>query len=974
MFEARERERTNARGMTVRSMTVGQKASLSLLFAVLVFAAFAVAAFSGLFDLVESRFYNPTVARSYEKTLDEAAKASDAYHSLNLERFRAVLGTDAVKRSFLPNMGAQDAFDRANAFGKLQEETPGLTGLRLVDAAGKRIHFSTFRTDIQRQTDTETIYRNYGDSGDRPYEELASAEATGGRIILDPEGNRFVYSLPFSDSFGVYRGSALFYVSQSGLVSSLLRSGLMALGDEAILAADQGVILKVPIAGKDALAAHIAGLWRDGLSRDPLTITEASGTSSSLVLFSRKTASAGALGMVVPSSSFVFPASMKWLLLGSFFITAYLLAFLILNLRQDRMTVLSDRIKRFQINLLEGYLANKADIDFERWSRELEARRGEVKVEFKRSMGIKRKAADSEVDALVDKSWDEILAILGKKAEAEALPSGVSVKEVERLIAEAIRKGNFVLPPQVVEVQAPSVARLPSVAPATVAAVPAPRPVPSPASRETEELEEAEAVEEVEDLEEAEAVEEAEDLEEAEAVEEVEDLEEAEAVEEAAEPEEAEAVEEAAEPEEAEAVEEAAEPAEAETLEEIEELEEAGAVAAPATEGEAGQSAYLRPPEPLSTLEPDALEELEPVEEELEPVDEEPAFGDMRAVAAQALALASDTDDIPLIPESSGLELADESDIADIIGFIEIDEVGLAGDLDFAAPSEFGSSATEEVAELEEIAEPVAEGAAIRDVEEAQDLEDFGDLEPMEAEQPVAPGPGQGGTGARPSAPAPERSISLGSLDLSALAAWQEGPAGAEEMDATRSGHVVAESPVVEDLLPVEALAGPAGEAEEPTGARAETQPVELPLVSDEQMERLEALPVFEPSDSSGEEAKNLLPLTGDRYVYFSPDRYAAAAAFTSTVILGELPLADDDEETRPSPDPEAGSPRPACADGRVDPDEECDGPIVWKNGLWQVDREGERLPVELDPALKRLADSVLSTDPGTEGGNSLRP
>ena len=44
---------------------------------------------------------------------------------------------------------------------------------------------------------------------------------------------------------------------------------------------------------------------------------------------------------------------MKWILLASFFVTAYLLAFLLFNIRPDRMTVLSDRIKRFQINLLE---------------------------------------------------------------------------------------------------------------------------------------------------------------------------------------------------------------------------------------------------------------------------------------------------------------------------------------------------------------------------------------------------------------------------------------------------------------------------------------------------------------------------------------------------------------------------------------------------------------------------------------------
>ena len=146
-------------------MTVGQKASVSLLIAVLVFAAFAVAAFSGLFDLVESRFYNPSVARVYEKNLSDAAKASDLYHKLNLDRFGAVLQNEAIRRSFLPNVSAEDAFNRTNAFGKLQEDTVGLVGLRLIDSSGKRIHYSTIQGDIVRQTKTEILYRNYGEPG-----------------------------------------------------------------------------------------------------------------------------------------------------------------------------------------------------------------------------------------------------------------------------------------------------------------------------------------------------------------------------------------------------------------------------------------------------------------------------------------------------------------------------------------------------------------------------------------------------------------------------------------------------------------------------------------------------------------------------------------------------------------------------------------------------------------------------------------
>ncbi|HOX48415.1 MAG TPA: hypothetical protein PLG14_04445, partial [Spirochaetales bacterium] len=426
-------------------MTVGQKANLSLLIAVLVFAAFSVAAFSGLFDVVEARFYNPSITAAYEKSLDSMAEASDLYHGLNLERFSAVLGKDAVKRSFLPNLSAEDAFERTNALGKLQEETPGLAGIRLIDSNGKRIHFSNVPGDILKQSQLETLYRNYGEAGDPPYASLEAPDASAGAVRLDPQAGRYVYSLPFRDSFGVYRGTAVFLVSQGGLLSSFLKAGLVSVGDDVLAAGDRGILLKTPVPGRAALAARAAELWTAGMPEGPVPLAGGEGLDS-LVLFSKSTARAGYLGLIVPASAFVFPATMKWLLLGSFFVTAYLLSFLLLNLRQDRMAVLSDRIKRFQITLLEEYLDNKADIDFDRWRRELEARRGEVRGEIKKSVGPFRKGREGEVDELIDKSWDEILAVLGRKSETGILGAGaLGVKEVERLIAEALKNGSFVL-------------------------------------------------------------------------------------------------------------------------------------------------------------------------------------------------------------------------------------------------------------------------------------------------------------------------------------------------------------------------------------------------------------------------------------------------------------------------------------------------------------------------------------------------
>ena len=223
-------------------MTVGQKASASLLIAVLLFAAFAVAAFSGLFDVIESSFRNPVIVRGLDSSLAKVADAEAAFHASNLARFGAVLAQDSVRRSFLPNLSSQDSFDRANLFGRLQEETAGLSGIRLIDANGKRIHFSSIPGDILSKNQLETVFRNYGASGDPPYDSISAPEGSKGLVRIDPDSGRFVYSLPFADSYGIYRGSAVFQVSLEALSAALARDGLTPVGESAVTAGASGLL------------------------------------------------------------------------------------------------------------------------------------------------------------------------------------------------------------------------------------------------------------------------------------------------------------------------------------------------------------------------------------------------------------------------------------------------------------------------------------------------------------------------------------------------------------------------------------------------------------------------------------------------------------------------------------------------------------------------------------------------------------
>ena len=413
------------------------------------------------------------------------------------------------------------------------------------------------------------------------------------------------------------------------------------------------------------------------------------------------------------------------------------------------------------------------------------------------------------------------------------------------------------------------------------------------------------------------------------------------------------------------------------------------------------------------------------------------AFGDLRRAAARALEPSRDeSEDIPLIPESSGLELADEADIADIIGFIDMEDTSRSAYLDFAGPAEgevlgravpLADAEARKLAALEEALEEVPELAVLEEAEFAGEP-----TPPPEPETPVV------------FQPEPvivpleemEFELLLGSLDLSSLEQWDRGPAGADEIDATRSDYreevaaaASAEaagtpSPAVAAAVPSvpAAKAAPGLEAApaelEPVEAEPEElEPVEAELVEPEELEPVEAEPIepiaHEPvapaavppaavaaaapgpvgsspvapaaevpetaaspaaeaapaelplaesatAEESGEQAAELGASLGAFRAYSPPSR--ARGPFMGAPVEGELPVVEEAEEGEAegelleSPDFDF----PATEDEDEVPADPQGGPIVYRDGLYQLDAGYGTSLGGLDPSLRDLVDSVL--------------
>jgi hypothetical protein len=503
-------------------VTVSQKASLSLLISVFLFAIFTVVSFAGLFDLVETRFYNPSITKNVSRVLEQETRVIQDFIVELDEQFAAALQNEAVKRSFLPNQSAEDIFERSKLFGTLMESFGGLQSVRFIDAAGRRIHYSTLQSDVFYQDRLSISYRNY-DEETEPflYRDISVSNEENTKLTLDSQQDRILFSLPFYDSYNIYQGTALFSLSVRAVSDRLLTEGLIKYGEDvSVISHPGGIVIGMPRTGKDSLNKEslmnaIAVVWNEGITS--LTPLDSGNGEVSFALISAKTAQGLFTGKIVDEALFAFPFAMKIILLASFFLTTYLIIFLLFNVQQDSMTVIQNRLKRLQINLFEEYYERKGDMDWARWSKELEYRREEVRGEIKRGIKIKSRH-NVDIDTLIDKSWNEMAAVMNAQGQPQ-ITANIDEDKLSSILNRVLAAaGN--LPP----------AASPSAIPQTN--IPAAKSETLEEISEVEELEDLEELSEVEEFDSAEELEELSDAEEIEPIGEDDEIEELEELEE----------------------------------------------------------------------------------------------------------------------------------------------------------------------------------------------------------------------------------------------------------------------------------------------------------------------------------------------------------------------------------------------------------------------------------------------------------
>lgn len=630
-------------------MKSGIKTAVSLLIAIFIFGALAVASSLGLFASVERQFYEPARLKVINEKLDSVADCSNEYIQNLLNIFGAEKDGFLSHESVLSFAGQNPSAEALRLFESLKENCAGLEGFRIVDSAGKRVFYSSFRTDYVIKTEKgvqRRIYSNYenlqtkhgkneleyplvsafeneSDENLEAENENAGSAQDLPRIIFDGDEQRLIFSYKIQtlDEKSVFC-SAIFYVNPVDFANLLVENHVVSVNEPISLVSSAdgktgGFVFGLPNVGKNIFASEILKKWNQGVfgpdeivasaaskiegisvpvsensvqefepetgsekkDSEKMSVQPSAGSEKNISwsLISSRNAKFLHVGGIFSSETLKMPFYVRILLFVCAFVTVCLIVVIFFNIRKDDSVVIKSKIRAIQIGLLNEYF--EKDVDRKKVAAMIAAQKDALTAKIKKSLGRRGKKYGSDLDVILNKSWEDIITILSgaEKTSCMAELSSSSIKEIRKVFEEVLATNTL----KVENLESARKEKNP--------------PLKTSETAVSEKL--PEDLDEVEELYDAEPLEEAP---EAESVEEVENLEEIEPLEEAEplEPESAGALEE---------LEESDEPEELENLEEIDPAEELLPEAEDLDEAE-----ELEPLEELE--EPDELEEVEPSE------------------------------------------------------------------------------------------------------------------------------------------------------------------------------------------------------------------------------------------------------------------------------------------------------------------------------------------------------------------------
>ena len=605
------------------------KNAVGFLITIIICGGLTVASSLGMFSKIEKNFYEPARLKLIRDRLDVVADSSNEYITSILEKFGPEDGGFLSNKAVTTYFMREPSREVGRLFGKLLDDVPGLDGVRIIEASGKSVQYSSYKNDSRNDHGNKT-YSNYNElrtysghqelpysvvtafieteSDDAEYVDEESSEGTGDeevkdsetvlpevnkyRLVFDGNEQRIIISYPYYYDDRSY--SVIFYVNPIDFINKLVEQHIISINEQLALISSKdgtagGFVFGMPKVGQNLLANEILRRWRmrsygpdeiastSKINVTGITADENNGQISqeqqkfiSWNLISSRNAKFIEIGGLYSMDMLAMPPYIRILLLICSFLTICLIVVILFNIRKDDDIEILSRIKKVQIGLLNEYFEN--NVERSKVAALIENQRDELTARIKKSLGRRGRKYGEDLTIILNQSWQDIINILAgaDAVRMKGLSTG-DMTEIRRMFEEVVSHSTL-------RVQA--VTQFPSRQPpknkkelnTENVSIPLAREMPELQQKLENEVEEIEPVEELEDAEEiseAEPVEELEDVEEISEAEPVEELEDAEEILEAEPVEELEDVEEISE---AEPVEESA--ASFEVLEESDFVEE----------------------------------------------------------------------------------------------------------------------------------------------------------------------------------------------------------------------------------------------------------------------------------------------------------------------------------------------------------------------------------------------------------------
>ena len=381
-----------------------------------------------------------------EKHLKQVSACLDEYTMKQASRFLTYVNLPCVKNAYSSTQTEKDINDRDYYAKGIVEIYAGLQGIRIIDAKGKKIVYSTFKTDTS----------NYSEILELPYDNIKSSDVFANRskakIIFDNTKERIIYSFPFYDNYDIYRGSVVFYVAGYDFSNYLTTKNILSYSEKATLVAtvfsdsheqSKGFVLGLPSVSSDVLISKIVDLWNiDSFETQKILHSE----DYNWFVVSDNSGKTGIISLVFRDDILVFSKELKVLLLVCAFITLYLVVLFLFNIKQDDKAIIRDKIKNFKIALINEYLLNPGDSNWEDVSKFLAIRKHEINHEIKTLLGKKAETNKILVDSLLENTWNDVEKVIiyhekvniddknkdsdsDKIEDAEYLPEIIEVEE-----------------------------------------------------------------------------------------------------------------------------------------------------------------------------------------------------------------------------------------------------------------------------------------------------------------------------------------------------------------------------------------------------------------------------------------------------------------------------------------------------------------------------------------------------------------